>query len=80
MKDTGVYANAGIDFMSVYRDGTSFSFRGGYRTNAADSSSGASLGLGIGASAYLIDYSYSMLGDLGQAHRLSLTLKFGAGT
>ncbi|HNW43375.1 MAG TPA: PorV/PorQ family protein [Elusimicrobiales bacterium] len=80
MKDSGLYGNAGLDFMSVYRDGTSFSFRGGYRTNAADKDAGASLGLGIGANAYLIDYSYSLLGDLGQAHRLSVTLKFGAGS
>lgn len=75
-KDSGVYANAGIDFMSIYRDGTSFSFRGGYRTNSGIKASGASLGLGIGANAYMIDYSYSLMGDLGQAHRLSLTLKF----
>jgi hypothetical protein len=65
--------------MSLYRNGNSFSLRGGYRTNA-DKSSGASLGFGIGAAAYSIDYSYSLLGDLGQAHRLAVTLKFGAVT
>ena len=78
LKDSGVSGSAGIEFLSAYRDGSLFSFRGGYRTNAGDKSSGASLGLGMGSGAYLLDYSYSALGSLGQAHRLSLTLKFGA--
>lgn len=77
MKDSGVYANVGIDLMSVYDRTTNFSIRAGYRTNAGGKSAGVSAGLGLDMTAYLVEYAYAPMGDLGNTHRFSLTFKFG---
>jgi hypothetical protein len=79
LKDAGLYGNLGLDFASDYADGGSFALRGGYRTDIAGGSSGLSLGLGLDMKTYVIDYAYSLMGDIGQAHRLSLTVRFGDG-
>lgn len=79
MKDSGLYANLGVDLMSVYDRNSNFSLRAGYRTNAGVKSSGLSAGLGLDMKTYLVDYAYAPMGDLGDTHRLSLTLKFGSG-
>ncbi|MDO8803903.1 MAG: PorV/PorQ family protein [Elusimicrobiota bacterium] len=77
MKDSGPYANLGVDLLSVYDRNSYFSLRVGYRTNAGKSS-GVSAGLSLDMKTYLVDYAYAPMGDLGDTHRVSLTFKFGA--
>ena len=56
-----------------------FALRAGYKTNVEkNTGSGISAGLGFKYKDSQIDYSYLPFGDLGDTHRLSLTLKFGA--
>jgi hypothetical protein len=76
MKDAGFYANLGVDFMVSYSQDASLSLRGGYKTGAEEKGSGLSLGFGVDMKKYVVDYAYSPLGDLGKAHRLTLTLRF----
>ena len=76
LEDAGSYANVGLQFTADYPNSGTFALRGGYRTDA-DSAAAASFGLGLSGPVYVIDYAYSAMGDLGRAHRLSLTLKFG---
>ena len=78
MKDSGAYANIGVDITSVYDKDTNFSLRAGYRTNAGNKSAGLAAGLGVDMKAYNIEYAYAPMGDLGNTHRFSLTFKFGA--
>jgi len=74
LRDAGIYGNFGADFSVHYANGSYFSLRGGYRTDMKDSGGGASFGLGVGMRTYSIDYAYSPRGDLGAAHRFSVTL------
>lgn len=76
MKDSGFYANLGIDIIVNYSADASFSVRGGYKTNAGEKDAGLSLGFGINMGKYAVDYAYSPMGDLGKAHRITLTLRF----
>ena len=76
MKDSGSYANLGADLTSVYDKDTTFSLRAGYRTNAGGSA-GFAGGLGVDMKKYIIEYAYAPMGDLGNAHRFSVTVKFG---
>lgn len=78
MKDSGAYANIGVDVTSVYDKDTNFSLRAGYRTNAGVKSAGIAAGLGVDMKAYILEYAYAPMGDLGNTHRFSLTFKFGA--
>ena len=62
----------------------SFSFkevvfaRLGYRTGRSkDAGSGISAGVGLQGNDLRVDYAFSPFGDLGDTHRISLTLKFG---
>lgn len=80
MRDSGLYGNLGLEFASDSGEEGRYALRGGYRTNSAGGAAGLSAGLGITIGTYDIDYAYAMLGDLGQAHRLSLTLRFGSGS
>ena len=77
VRDSGLYANIGIDLTSVYDRNSNFSLRAGYRTNAGGKS-GLSAGLGLDMTNYLVDYAYAPMGDLGITHRVSLTMKFAA--
>ena len=78
MKDSGAYANIGVDITSVYDKDTTFSLRAGYRTNAGAKSAGLAAGLGVDMKTYNLEYAYAPMGDLGNTHRFSLTYKFGA--
>lgn len=78
LRDSGAYANIGLDLTSVYDKDTTFSLRAGYRTNAGTRASGAAAGLGVDMKAYSFEYAYAPMGDLGNTHRFSLTFKFGA--
>ncbi len=78
MKDSGPGASIGVDLTSVYDKDTNFSIRVGYRTKAGPKSAGVAGGIGIDMKKYLIDYAYAPMGDLGNTHRFSVTVKFGA--
>ncbi len=78
MKDSGVYANIGAELLTAYAKESAFSLRCGYRTNAGGKSAGISAGLGLDMTTYLVEYAYAPMGDLGNTHRLSLTLRFSA--
>ncbi len=77
LRDAGIYGNAGVEMTTSYDKGAAFSMRLGYRTAATGDSSGISAGLGMDMSSYLIDYAYSPMGDLGNTHRVSVTVRFG---
>ena len=76
MRDAGFYANFGVDLLVKYSEEASFSVRCGYKTNVSDKGAGFSAGFGADMKKYVIDYSYSPMGDLGKAQRLSFTLRF----
>lgn len=77
VRDSGPTANIGVDVLSVYDKDTTFSIRAGYRTGAGEKTAGLAAGIGVDMKGYLVDYAYAPMGDLGNAHRLSLTVKFG---
>jgi hypothetical protein len=77
MNDTGFYSNIGVEYKEIPGEGIAYTLRGGYQTNLADALKGVSLGLGLTYEGFSFDYAYSFLGDLGQAHRVSLSLRFG---
>ncbi|HAU89077.1 MAG TPA: hypothetical protein DCW72_02250 [Elusimicrobia bacterium] len=77
LKDAGVYAGAGIEFGTSYDKGNHFAMRLGYRTNKLGSASGISAGLAVDMKSSIAEYAYAPMGDLGNTHRLSLTVKFG---
>lgn len=79
MRGAGFFANLGVELQVNYVEGTLCALRAGYKTQAAGSLGGISFGFGIEAPKYTVDYAYTSMGDLGQAHRLSLTLRFAAG-
>ncbi|MBI4803056.1 MAG: PorV/PorQ family protein [Elusimicrobia bacterium] len=76
MKGPGFYANLGLELLVNYSEGTSYAVRGGYKTHAGGSAGGLSFGFGVDAKKYAVDYAFSPMGDLGKAHRLSLTVRF----
>ena len=80
LRDAGVFGGAGVEMTTAYDKGAVFAMRLGYRTAAAGGSSGVSAGLGMDMSSYLIDYAYSPMGDIGNTHRVSVTVRFGRGS
>jgi len=77
LKDVGAYAGAGLEFGTRYDTGEYFALRLGYRTNKLGSAAGISAGLAVDIKSSTVEYAYSPVGDLGNTHRLSLTVKFG---
>lgn len=77
-RDAGFCANTGVEFETDYEGSSSFALRAGYKTGATGDSSGISAGIGLNMKSYLIDYAYAPMGDLGNTHRISLTMLFGA--
>ena len=75
--DTGIFGNLGAEFLMDY-GGNAFALRGGYRTN--NGSNGISFGIGWMMRGYSIDYAFAPLGELGQAHRISLGVRFDSKT
>lgn len=71
--DSSVYVNAGLEY--TLKNG--FSVRFGYRARReVDFLSRFSGGFGYATSAYNVDYAFVPFGDVGNTHRVSLTLKF----
>lgn len=79
MRGAGFFANLGLELQVNYVEGTLCALRAGYKTQSGGSLGGISFGFGVRASKYTVDYAYTSMGDLGQAHRLSLTLRFAGG-
>lgn len=76
MKGAGFYANLGLELQVNYVEGTLCALRAGYKTQASGSAGGISFGFGLEMAKYTVDYAFSSMGELGQAHRLSLTMRF----
>jgi len=74
--DTGIYANFGLEIYKEFTEDSTYFIRGGYRTDLSDKANGVSLGVGLKYNIYVIDYAYSALGDLGQATRITVSLRF----
>lgn len=55
------------------------SLRVGYRSAGADVDEGLTAGLGVHWQALSLDYAYVPFGDLGDAHRISATVRWGGG-
>jgi len=64
--------SAGIE----YQLGKVFALRAGYRSGE-DLGSGLKAGFGLNMDAFTIDYAYAGLGVFGDAHRLSMSFRFG---
>lgn len=79
------YDHQPVDFFNKWHAGTEYSAkvgdwsvagRGGYTLGPEQdqgSLAGLALGLGIGTGKWMIDYAFTPQGDLGQAHRVTLT-------
>lgn len=70
-RDTKFYYSSGIE-LNLKKF---LSLRTGY-TSEKDIGRGYSLGLGVNYQYFNIDYAYSPYGELGDTHRMSLTIKF----
>ena len=77
LRDAGLYSGGGVECAVRYNGGSSYAVRAGYRTNLRDEGSGASFGLGTTFGRYVLDYSFSPMGVLGTAQRVSLSVRFG---
>ena len=77
-REVGWYGNAGLEYSMMFNEKMKVNARGGYRSDLNDKVNGISLGLGADIGSFTIDYAYSGLGDLGMAHRLTLTYRIGS--
>lgn len=78
-KDNRPFFALGTEVRMAVRDGRSLSGRAGYNTRTAGDVSGftgVSFGLGFNFRTTSLDYAIAPLGDLGLAHRVSLTTRF----
>ncbi len=74
-REVGLYGNAGLEYSMVFNEAMKLSLRGGYRSDLNEKVNGFSLGLGTNLGAFTVDYAYSGLGDLGMAHRLTVSYR-----
>ena len=74
--DNDMYANAGMEYAMVLGNKLNVAFRGGYKSNTKgiNGLSGISAGLGMMIGNYGIDYAWLPFGDLGDTHRVSLSI------
>ncbi|MFH1714797.1 MAG: PorV/PorQ family protein [Elusimicrobiota bacterium] len=72
--DNDMYFGGGVEYW--IKD--MIAVRTGYRTGI-DIGSGLRAGLGIKASAFQLDYAFADYGDLGDTHRIGLSMRFGQG-
>ncbi len=72
-------AAAGAELHIVSSPGEAFFLRGGYRTGRTSyAGPGWSAGFGLQNGDIRIDYAFTPYGELGSAHRLNISLRFGA--
>lgn len=79
------YDHQPVDFFNTWHFGTEYAYqlgdwqlvgRGGYSLGAEQDQgdlAGLALGFGVGTGKWMVDYAFTPQGDLGTAHRLSLT-------
>jgi hypothetical protein len=77
-REVGFYGNGGLEYCMSFNDIMKLSLRGGYRSDLNDKVNGFSLGLGADISSFTVDYAYSGLGDLGMAHRLTVSYRIAS--
>jgi len=74
------YAALGTEFVLATEKGMTLTGRAGYNTQTTPSVTGftgASFGAGFGFDKFCLDYAFVPFGGLGQAHRISLTARWG---
>jgi hypothetical protein len=75
---SGFSASVGTEYGFLVREKDMVYVRAGYLAGpGADAGSGLALGLGLGNSKFKLDYAFTPFGDLGNAHRVSFSLRFG---
>ncbi len=75
------YAALGTEFVLATDKGMTFIGRAGYNSQTTPSVTGftgVSVGAGFGFDRFCLDYAFVPFGGLGQAHRISLTARWGA--
>jgi hypothetical protein len=77
--DIGFYGNMGVELYRRYGEYALYALRCGYRTDLDSEVNDISLGFGGTYRMLTLDYAYALLGELGLTHRLSLSIRFGAG-
>ena len=78
-KDNKPYVGTGTEYKLIVGNALSLSGRVGYNSRSAsdvDGFSGLSLGGGVGFKTINLDYGFVPFGDLGDTHRVSLSLVF----
>lgn len=72
---------AGAEYALVANQKVKMAVRAGYNTRNVSSKLGGITGINAGAGldfgGIIVDYAWSLYGDLGSTHRFSLTAKFG---
>lgn len=76
LKDAGASFGGGAEYLAAYDKDYLFALRAGWKTAANGDGAGLTGGAGLVAAAYDVDYAFAPLGELGVAHRFSVTLKF----
>lgn len=78
-RDNQAETASGLEIPIRLADHWTLSFRGGYTSQTRDVSGpqGFAAGFGIGSKQFSLDYAWVPLGDLGQTHRISLSIFWG---
>lgn len=78
-RDDQPILSAGLDLRVFASEAFSLFVRTGYnsRTLHVQGFAGPAYGFGVFWGSWVVDYAFAPLGDLGQSHRLSLSLKWG---
>ena len=80
-KGAKMYFAAGTEFCAYQAENLRFLLRAGYNGRTSSSKlggmTGFSAGTGFDISGFSVDYAFTPFGDLGNSHRISLSMKFG---
>ena len=80
--DADAWYAAGAEYRLVTAGKMRAAFRAGYSTRSGEARNDKtfpfSFGLGLGVDAYDLDYAFVPYGDLGQAHHITLNIRWGA--
>jgi hypothetical protein len=78
-RDNDIYGAVGAEWRAIRTHGVAADFRAGYNSRTAgdiDGLTGLSLGTGVEYRGVSADYAFTPLGDLGDTHRISLSINF----
>ena len=80
-KSAKMYFAAGAEFCAYQAKNLSFLLRAGYNSRTSSSKlrgmTGFSAGTGFDISRFSVDYAFTPFGDLGDSHRISLSMRLG---